>query len=103
MINSNSKQFYMYVIGSCPARPLEEDESLAILCQRQNDPEIGYSYLLDIPVLSLTTNRTYANIYCAQCHNDVQQLAQWNISVQCNKDISEYVSTFLILSLSNVN
>ncbi len=81
----------MYMIGSCPGIRSEEDESLTALCQRQKDPESFYSYLIDIPVLSLKTNRTYANIYCARCHNDVLQLAQWNISIQCNKDITEYI------------
>jgi hypothetical protein len=63
------------------------------LCRRRKDPESyhehQYSYLIDIPVLSLATNRTYANVYCAQCHFDSHQLAQWNISIKCDDDIEK--------------
>lgn len=77
----------MYMIGNCPAN--EEDQELVASCQRRNDPEFSYSHLTDIPVLSLVTNRTYANIYCAQCHSDIQNLANWNISIDCNDMIEK--------------
>lgn len=72
----------MFMIGSCP---LDGDSWLATSCQRWNE-SAHYSHLTDVPVLSLITNRTYANVYCAQCHSDAQQLATWNISIECDKD-----------------
>lgn len=82
------------MIESCPANNLfSNDEFLEALCRRRKDPESyyyhQYSYLIDIPVLSLATNRTYANVYCAQCHSDAHQLAQWNISFKCNDNIEK--------------
>lgn len=79
----------MYMIGSCPMDSINYDQSVVALCHRRRDPEDGYhhySYLMDIPVLSLETNQTYANIYCAQCHADASHLEPWNISIHCNED-----------------
>lgn len=78
----------MHMIGNCPVN--NEDQELTASCQRRNDPEFSYSHLNDIPVLSLVTNRTYANIYCARCHSDIQQLANWNISIHCNDKIDKF-------------
>lgn len=44
---------------------------------------------MDVPVLSLATNRTYANVYCALCHSDAANLASWNISYRCNVDLND--------------
>lgn len=94
----------MYMIGICPANGSStDDQSVEALCRRRKNPESyfphQYSYLIDIPVLSLATNRTYANVYCAQCHSDASQLSQWNISIKCNDNIDKLVR-LLILSLS---
>ena len=94
----------MYMIGSCPTNDSSnDDESLEALCRRRQNPESyfphRYSYVIDIPVLSLATNRTYANVYCAQCHSDAYQLAQWNISIKCNDNIEKLIF-FLFFSLS---
>lgn len=81
------------MIGSCPMDSTNDDDSVAALCHRRMDTESShhqYSYLMDIPVLSLATNRTYANIYCAQCHSDTRRLAPWNISVHCNDDYDKW-------------
>lgn len=84
-------KYHVYMIGKCPAS-FHDDFSLAAMCQRKRhaDPPIQYSYLMDIPVLSLTTNLTYANIYCARCHADDQELAEWEASFQCNEDPQQY-------------
>lgn len=74
----------MYMIGTCPE---SDDLSLAESCQRNNNTT-PYSHLMDVPVLSLVTNRTYANVYCAQCHSDSKRLATWNVSIECDEDFS---------------
>lgn len=94
----------MYMIGSCPTdNSFNEDESVEALCRRRKIPESyfphQYSYLIDIPVLSLATNRTYANVYCAQCHSDAHELAQWNITIKCNDNIEKFIFTDLFSSL----
>lgn len=99
-MSSSYSQFFMYMIGSCPTNnSSNDDESLEALCRRRQNPESyfprRYSYVIDIPVLSLATNRTYANVYCAQCHSDAYQLAQWNISIKCNDNIEKLI--FLLL------
>lgn len=82
----------MYMIASCPNGSSEdEDESVATLCQHRKDFESGHPHLADVPVLSLATNRTYANVYCAQCHSDFHRLAQWNTSIYCNEDPQKFV------------
>ena len=102
-MSSLYSQFFMYMIGSCPTNDSSnDDESLEALCRRRQNPESyfhRYSYVIDIPVLSLATNRTYANVYCAQCHSDAYQLAQWNISIKCNDNIEKLIF-FLFFSLS---
>ena len=65
-----------------------DDESLPDLCHKKVNPS-EYTHLMDIPVLSLATNRTYANVFCARCHSDASRLARWNVSIECNEDINE--------------
>ena len=44
-----------------------------------------FKYLQDLPVHSLRTNRTYVNIFCAQCHGDATgDLMPYNVSIVCN-------------------
>ena len=70
------------MVAKCPS--MDEENNLAALCERVTIPDQSYSHLMDIPVLSLETNRTYVNIFCAQCHADVNRLANWDISIECN-------------------
>ena len=82
------------MIGNCPAHWFDENDKISSrynsnLCERI-PPSVGYSFVLDLPVLSLDTNRTYANIYCARCHSDASHLASWNASIECNKDMHTY-------------
>ena len=64
------------MIADCP------EGSRSTACHRQVDDK-DYTYLMDIPVLSLKTNITYANIYCAKCNSDADYLAQWDVDVDC--------------------
>lgn len=79
------------MIGACPADFKEGEGSLVAMCQRhlvtkRRESHIHYSYLMDVPALSLKTNLTYANVYCARCHGDDQQLAEWDVSINCDED-----------------
>ena len=67
------------MVGKCPQR--EEAVDLVAGCQRVSTP---YSHLMDVPVLSLATNRTYVNIFCARCHSDVGNLKEWTTRVHCD-------------------
>jgi hypothetical protein len=66
------------MIADCP-----EDDARSTACHREQVDHKDYTYLMDIPVLSLKTNITYANIYCAKCNNDADYLARWNVNVDC--------------------
>ena len=81
------------MVGACPAD--FADLQLAALCRKDPDDDTGgYSYLMDVPVMSLVTNLTYANVYCARCHSDDGRLAQWDLSVTCSDDYEKSVSIF---------
>ena len=85
------------MINRCPPNWAGND-SLQLLCQR-NPNLTEYSHLLDLPVFSLATNRSYANIYCAKCHFDTRHLAKWDFSVNCPWKTSSYVIIILNFSL----
>lgn len=76
------------MIDDCP-EDWTDVESLSIFCRKDLTLADGYSYLLDVPVWSYDTNRTYANVYCARCHSDSAHLAKWNVSVDCEKNVDE--------------
>lgn len=79
------------MVDACPTTWIDDDdESLPTLCQRSANRS-DYTYLMDIPALSLETNQTYANVFCARCHSDADHLASWNVSVECDVDINTYV------------
>lgn len=65
----------------------EDGKFVQAQCEREHSRDVIHTYLMDIPVLSLRTNRTYANVYCATCHSDADTLADWNISVGCSVDL----------------
>ena len=78
----------MYMVGKCPKQIAEA--SLVALCERESVKDEDYFHLMDIPVLSLDTNRTYANIFCAQCHSDVSNLKEWTVDeINCSRDETE--------------
>lgn len=77
------------MIHRCPP-DWRGNKSLPLLCL--NDPSLTDNpHLLDLPVYSLATNQSYANIYCAQCHFDTSNLAKWNVSVECTGSLESYV------------
>lgn len=67
------------MIGSCPRRT---DDALKSKCLREKR-SYDYSYIMDVPVLSLSTNKMYVNIFCAECHSDAQDLMPWMLNVEC--------------------
>ena len=78
----------MFMVGRCPEGSAGAD--LVAMCERVSIKDEDYFYLMDIPVLSLDTNRTYANIFCAQCHSDGSNLKQWTVrNIDCNRDEDE--------------
>jgi hypothetical protein len=92
------------MIDDCPTSRWfhdNDDESLPALCQKKTNPS-DYTHLIDIPVLSLETNRTYANVFCARCHSDAARLASWNVSIECNEDINKCVFAEKIILILKV-
>ena len=75
----------LYMIDNC----LDGDTRLAAMCHRQPVDDKDYTYLMDLPVLSLETNVTYANIFCAQCHQDVARLAKWDAEIACKVPVNK--------------
>ena len=75
----------LYMIDYCPGG----DTRLAAMCQRHPVEDKDYTYLMDLPVLSLETNVTYANVFCAQCHEDVTRLAKWDAEIACKVPVNE--------------
>jgi len=79
------------MVGKCPKESQEID--LAAMCERVSIKDRNYFHLMDIPVLSLDTNRTYVNIFCAQCHSDASNLQEWTVNnIDCNKDETEMIN-----------
>ncbi|XP_065579142.1 uncharacterized protein LOC136039387 isoform X1 [Artemia franciscana] len=73
---------YIFMTAHCPDGTKED---LRKLCERRI-PDDSYNYILDLPVFSLNTKKTYANVYCARCNTDFH-LAQWNASVECTANV----------------
>ncbi|PSN44235.1 hypothetical protein C0J52_04822 [Blattella germanica] len=69
-----------YVVDSCPEETVEKEE-----CQnpRNNFP----NPLLDVPVTSSRTNKTYQNGHCAICNNDfdIDDDILWDILFYCGE------------------
>ena len=70
------------MVGKCPNESQETE--LMATCGRISVADEAYSHLMDIPVLSLDTNRTYVNIFCARCHGDAGNLQPLTLSIDCN-------------------
>jgi len=85
-------QYYIYMIGKCPENTASDNpqqRTLEAMCERRQNGDYTYSHLMDIPVLSLETNQTYANIYCARCNSDAEKLANWSVSIQCTEHLDQ--------------
>ena len=80
------------MIGKCPENTINnsQQKSLEAMCERRQSNDFIYTHLMDIPVLSMETNQTYANIYCARCHSDAENLVNWSVSIQCNEHLDPY-------------
>ena len=77
------------MMGKCPKD--SQETGLVAMCERLPMKDGSYSHLMDIPVLSLDTNITYVNIFCAQCHSDVSNLKEWSARVDCDIDEIEMI------------
>ncbi|KAJ7381881.1 hypothetical protein OS493_038514 [Desmophyllum pertusum] len=74
----NSKQILQgyIMIGSCPSSWKNAETAHACMSTNYSaDPVVG------VPVLDMTTNVTYANIYCAMCHGKSRDLHLWSIRI----------------------
>ena len=61
---------HVLMVTSCP-RDYVGPQSVVTQCSRSS---YSYSYLLDLPVTSAASGRVFANLYCAQCHEDASDL-----------------------------
>ena len=62
---------HVFMVTSCP-RHYGGPHSVAEQCSRRLVTGL-YSYSLDIPVTSAASGQLYANLYCAQCHQDAEE------------------------------
>nr|WBW70151.1 venom protein [Lampona murina] len=59
-------------------------------CPLDKSPEFCIDGLGHLPpVTSLTSNVTYANIFCATCNEDVKNLVTWNVELRCSSEIDD--------------
>jgi hypothetical protein len=68
------------MVVKCPA-----DTSVEMFqkCAALDRNSSGFHYVMDIPVLSLTSKIWYRNVYCAMCNRDGTNLAQLTYSLWC--------------------
>ena len=65
------------MIDSCPSSWRNADIARACLSTNYTaNPAVA------LPVLDVTTNITYANIYCAKCHSKSRDLHLWSLLIQ---------------------
>ncbi|CAG0884415.1 unnamed protein product [Darwinula stevensoni] len=76
----------IYMVGRCPSD--YGDESVMQQCLRDSVPDSEYSHILDVPVFSSATNRTYVNVFCAHC-NQAKELVPWTLHINCSKNVSQ--------------
>lgn len=67
------------MIAECPE---DVPAHLSARCSKKSE----YTYLMDIPVISATTDIVYTNIFCARCHRDVL-IEEFNFAIMCLQDI----------------
>ena len=72
---------FVYTVDSCP--PSYPDSTIVSKCGKsqlkgetisENEQDTSYTYMDDLPVTSGVTNRNYANIFCAICHGEQDNL-----------------------------
>ncbi len=76
------------MIDKCPNAESDNDEDddasrlIRDKCHGVNEP---HTYHSDLPVHSLATNNTYANVFCSLCHGEAtSDLAPFRVAVSCN-------------------
>lgn len=78
------------MIGDCPSTWVASSadkkgaEAVAAFCRRQVDSVDEFSYLMDVPVTSTATNRTYVNTFCARCNSDSEHLMNVVVALDCS-------------------
>ncbi|CAL4139132.1 unnamed protein product [Meganyctiphanes norvegica] len=73
----------IYIRGQC--RDGWQGEREIELCNRAEVKYIRKNISLDLPITSLHTGITYANIYCAICNEDISSLSRWLPRLECNE------------------
>ena len=64
------------MIGSCPSSWRNDETARACMSTNHTaDPAVI------LPLLDVTTNVTYANIYCAMCHGKSRDLRHWSLQI----------------------
>ncbi len=74
--NQRNRMTGYVMIGSCPSSWRDAETTRA--CTSTNysaDPVVA------LPLLDMTTNVTYANIYCAMCHGKSRDLHHWSLRI----------------------
>ena len=75
--NEKNSIFGYIMIDSCPSSWRNADVARACLSTNYTaNPAVA------LPVLDVTTNITYANIYCAKCHSKSRDLHLWSLLIQ---------------------
>ena len=78
------------MVSACPSGT---SQSLNNDCLKDVSEE-KYSYLMDVPVVSESTNLIYSNIFCAKCHEDAQiQKYESYITCSCILDSKSKLRT----------
>lgn len=65
------------MIAECPG---DAPAHLSARCSKKSE----YTYLMDIPVVSETTDIVYTNIFCARCHGDVL-IQEFFFAIMCSQ------------------
>ena len=68
------------MVVKCPADTSAEIFQKCAVLDRESP---GFHYSMDVPVLSLTSEIWYRNVYCAICNKDAANLARLTYSLQC--------------------
>jgi len=68
------------MVVKCPA---DTSAEMFQKCAALDRKSSGFHYVMDIPVLSLTSGIWYRNVYCAMCNTDAANLARLTYSLRC--------------------
>lgn len=73
-----------YGRADCPASYDEDRDADGVVkhCHRQGSQ---LKALQDVPVYSVSSRTMYANVFCAVCHRDADNLLRWTVRLDCNR------------------